>query len=586
MDSACSEIATDLLPKCCARGQLFWSYTDFNVPYGDGGAVFASTDGAVTIRNTSFAANSAGIGPAINALSSQSFELTNCVFDDDTDNSNSRPAAADFLSLTAVEQETCETFACESGSQCEWVGNGVRMCQPCLSSQIGDGRRCVQCLSGTEPNRNQTVCVGCPPGSVSTSGVCIACGAGKTNSPTFDRCVSCNNDYVVDDSTKECTACPPGQQADSLGIQCIQCTAGTAGVSGICSACPPGKTSAAGASECTDCPVNAAGLDGLCTVCQPGEQPNTDNTVCEGCPPNTAGVDGRCQPCGPGTAPSPGHLVCELCPEGAAGMDGACVVCPAGKQPSTNHTLCTDCPAGTAGVTGKCTACAPGKMSSSGQPVCSVCPAGQQPDDLRKQCVCSVGTYDATLLGIVRCEGFVADITRANECMICKDLPCLDCSKPGAVELREGWAFYGVENMAYTCPFQPACPARVLNSTHATIASEAHCAVEYSGPTCASCKEGFNHFNVGGPCDDCDQGTVNVPVLLGVVFMGLSFLLLAVTGGINWLADNNVLTDFRIIISLFQILGQADAVLDISFPEPLPTLMEFVKLLFLDVRKV
>lgn len=586
IDDACRDVATDVLPKCCPRGQLFWSYTDFVVPYGDGGSVFASTEGALRIRNTTFTANAAGSGSAVNALNAHSFELSDCGFDDDTDTDNTKPAAADFLSLTGVAQETCETLACESGSQCEWVGNAVRMCTRCPLNQIGNGRHCLQCLSGTEPNHNQTVCVGCRTGTISTHGICIECGAGKTNSETFDQCVPCDNSRVVDDATKECTTCPPGHQADSLGIQCIPCAAGTAGTSGDCSTCAPGKTSSAGASECIDCPANAAGLGGLCTTCPPGEQPNVDNTVCEGCASTAAGVDGSCQACESGTEPDPGHLVCEPCPVGAAGTSGSCAVCPAGKQPSTNRTSCTDCVAGRAGVSGRCTACVAGKMASAGQPVCSTCPVGQQPDDNRQRCVCSLGTYDTTVLGVVRCEGLTPDITHLRNCMSCEHLACLDCSKPGEIQIREGWAFYGVDNIAYTCPFQEACPARVLNSTHSTAVSEAYCAAGYAGPTCANCKEGFNHFKVGGPCDDCDEGTVNVPLLLGVVFISLAFLLLAVTGGVTWLADNNILTDFRIIISLFQILGQADAVLDITFPEPLPTLMDLVKLLFLDVRKV
>lgn len=59
---------------------------------------------------------------------------------------------------------------------------------------------------------------------------------------------------------------------------------------------------------------------------------------------------------------------------------------------------------------------------------------------------------------------------------------------------------------------------------------------------------------------------------------------LVVSGTYDFLTENGMMTDFRIMLGLYQILAQADTVLRLSFPSPIPELIAVAKLFFLDVR--
>eukprot|EP01043_Picozoa_sp_COSAG02_P031425 COSAG02_NODE_2051_length_10000_cov_2.340471_2_plen_208_part_00 len=52
------------------------------------------------------------------------------------------------------------------------------------------------------------------------------------------------------------------------------------------------------------------------------------------------------------------------------------------------------------------------------------------------------------------------------------------------------------------------------------------------------------------------------------------------------LAQSSDTTDRMASIGFYQILGQASNVLDLTFPHPIPTILGYVKLLFLDVRSL
>lgn len=77
-----------------------------------------------------------------------------------------------------------------------------------------------------------------------------------------------------------------------------------------------------------------------------------------------------------------------------------------------------------------------------------------------------------------------------------------------------------------------------------------------------------------------------MPLLIGLLAVALLATALVVSGAYGWLVDNGMMTDFRIMLGLYQILAQADTVLRISFPSPVPELLAVAKLLFLDVRAV
>ena len=58
------------------------------------------------------------------------------------------------------------------------------------------------------------------------------------------------------------------------------------------------------------------------------------------------------------------------------------------------------------------------------------------------------------------------------------------------------------------------------------------------------------------------------------------------TGAMGVLSDNGIITDMRILVGFYQVLGQAGNVLDLTFPYPVPEMVGYVKLLFLDVRSL
>ena len=41
----------------------------------------------------------------------------------------------------------------------------------------------------------------------------------------------------------------------------------------------------------------------------------------------------------------------------------------------------------------------------------------------------------------------------------------------------------------------------------------------------------------------------------------------------------------RLLVGFYQLLGQMDNVLSLEFPQPVPTLVEFISWMFLDVKR-
>ena len=151
---------------------------------------------------------------------------------------------------------------------------------------------------------------------------------------------------------------------------------------------------------------------------------------------------------------------------------------------------------------------------------------------------------------------------------------------------------YGAGDI-YRCPVKDGCPGTVIATRSIEVArwkenpesaSTRQCSIGYDGPICGSCVEGYNHIKVGKPCDSCDDGVINVPLVLGVVAMAAVVASIVLSGLKAKLEDNAILTDIRLIIGFHQILGGMSTALDIQFPSPVPELISFVKLLFLDLR--
>jgi hypothetical protein len=196
---------------CCWVGTTYWSFTEFEVPYGTGGAMIAASAGRASIRDSTFQDNYAGFGASIHAVNLE-LEVTNTTFEMSPGREAQFAAEADHLDIQEATLLTCETMACPTGMQCHMVGNAVRMCDPCPINAEGDGLACTQCRSGKQPNADQTGCEPCEPGARSEIGICQDC-EGET-------LIAAANGQVL------CDQCPRSTRADPSHTQCL-CDTGT-----------------------------------------------------------------------------------------------------------------------------------------------------------------------------------------------------------------------------------------------------------------------------------------------------------------------------------------------------------------------
>jgi hypothetical protein len=67
---------------------------------------------------------------------------------------------------------------------------------------------------------------------------------------------------------------------------------------------------------------------------------------------------------------------------------------------------------------------------------------------------------------------------------------------------------------------------------------------------CATQPEKYNAYKVGLPCDPCDDGVINIPLLIGLVAGGLAAVAAVFSGAYSWLVDNGMTTDVRILVGL------------------------------------
>jgi hypothetical protein len=574
---------------CCWIGQLFWSYTDFEVPYGNGGAIFAASDnGRVNIRDSTFQNNYAGTGASI-AATNLNLEITNSTFSvgdiNGVDRADEFQGEGDHVDVTAATLVTCED-PCEPGKQCQLVGNTVRMCGSCEINEKGDGKDCQPCQPGTEPNSDQTDCDQCLAGSYSSIGVCTECPAGKTS--TDDRtgcsmcpagkirsgdmtdCQPCPNGTIADEHLS-CTPCEAGKQPNADGIECGACPDGTARTASqpACVACLPGAQPSANNDQCDLC-ISLPGKyytvsDGSeCHSCLAGMEPSADRTNCTHCPEGTANVDDTtCKLCEPGKEAKDDGTGCDDCEPGTARTAGQphCVTCPPGFQPSAARDRCEPC------------ALYPNAFSDDGG-MCDECPEGQLPNLGRTGCVCKSSTYNQKVYGTIECVG-IPTSSRPDPSYSCVDCPdCLICDADAPPSLKPGWALYG-QGTAYRCPglsqdtAETACTGTQLNnrtssaslwilSTDNKYSQEmlkAQCGSGYAGPLCGDCDGDNHHLKVGKPCVPCDDGKVDVPMLLGIIFVGMIVGAVIISGVYSTLVDHGVVTDVSMKANVHEIIG-------------------------------
>ncbi len=230
----------------CAHGFKFWSYSDFTVPFGEGGGIMGQGGGVISISDSVFSQNTAGFGEAIRTDDIRDLAVRNTEF-----LGNCTPNA---VLIDSTPDYSCDTHPCETGHRCNLVCQSLR-CVPCAVNQIGeDGIRCLQCEPGKTPAANRSSCELCKLGKHSTNGLCYTCDPGKISTAARDACDPCGNGTVATDDGSSCERCAPGTEPDASNSKCVMCDDRSFSVDGQCKECNDGSMVATSNRTSCECP--------------------------------------------------------------------------------------------------------------------------------------------------------------------------------------------------------------------------------------------------------------------------------------------------------------------------------------------
>jgi serine/threonine protein kinase len=150
----------------CPVGEAFWTSYSFDASTGTGGALALENYNRVSLRDTSFKDNSAGVGAAVYALAIASMQIVNTTFSEESSSA---------VKLIGVQISTCVDEPCKLGERCT-IRAVSRFCDPCRSNEISDGVVCRACERGTEPSSDRSSCVACQgQHTYSAGGICQVC---------------------------------------------------------------------------------------------------------------------------------------------------------------------------------------------------------------------------------------------------------------------------------------------------------------------------------------------------------------------------------------------------------------------------
>lgn len=554
--------------QLCETEHTLWRKVEFNVPFGEGGAIKSTGSGStITITNSSFANNSAGSGTVLKAVGASAIVVV-----------DTQQQAGDTV-VSTQDVALCSVGACDPGEQCTLSDIGVSgyFCnEPCPVNAYGDGYRCVECGAGLKPGCSDdpdcavpTTCVSCASNEVSSDGICRPCAAGHFPNAEKTICIPCPAGEILTPDGSACQACPAGTTNRDDGQGCESCAASGAnlfspGGGGECEHCEAGKQPNADRTNCVQCPpgMYSTALS-TCERCPAGQE-HINQQVCSGCAEgkHNTGEYEQCVECIPGHQPNPDRTGCDLCDvEGRntySSQGSVCVPCNVGTYPNSNRTACVTCKPGSQPNEDQsgCESCGgyDGTFSADGLE-CVKCPARQTPTADRTACTCQSGTYNIEQYGKITCHG----LGEGGELDVCVTCPhCLQCSAD-QTSLLDGWAFFG-QSDAYQCPAQDeygrtvGCPGGPLTNRstaealwfiepYTDAALKSQCDEGYTGPICGECESGWSHLKVGTPCSSCDGNTINVVNLL-VALVGLVMIgTLVVSGAIKVMNDYGLVTD-------------------------------------------
>ena len=250
-----------MIEPYCAHGFKFWSYSDFVVPFGEGGGIVGQGGGVISISDSVFSQNTAGFGEAVRTDNIQNLAVRNTEFLGN--------CTSNAVLLDNTPEYSCYTHPCEGGHRCSLACKSLR-CEPCAVNQIGeDGITCLQCAPGKTPAANRSSCELCELGKHSTNGICYACDPGKISTAARDACDPCGNGTVAADDGSSCERCAPGTEPDAINSKCTTCDDRSFSDDGQCKECDDGSmvaTSNRTSCECPDSSYNSTSLHSKVSV--------------------------------------------------------------------------------------------------------------------------------------------------------------------------------------------------------------------------------------------------------------------------------------------------------------------------------
>jgi predicted outer membrane repeat protein len=544
------------------------------------------------------------------------------------------PCAPGFTNaLDRAGCEPCPTSKYSTGGVCLTCPIGYAPnadqtdCDPCpqgfysgMSASTGERiTSCVRCSRGYQPNLllAATGCEACAVGRVGTTGSsCTVCPPGTgpelVNAVASTRCQACEDGKyaVLHESGSRCALCPAGKQARNLMDE-------------------------ASTDACTECAPGLYSLEGqACTTCDAGTQPNspiaaTLATGCEPCssvhPGYFSGSGRSCVGCPAGKEPNRNATACKSCMPGSASRMGEiCATCT-GNAMSNEARNDTDPPV-LAGV--ECVECGGGSTTNSNHTACS----------------CGVGEYDMNL-GLFVCFGkhwdqqilegaqrqLYDDILNDKTCTPCPW--CMDCTDPAEPKTRPGYEFVhtsvGFEFFRLhtaarrkqttrgilQCPVEGAC----LGSSVLEGQTLETCITGHGGALCSACTSAevptqtglfgdvagdgstevalFFRDGRAGVCERCPSWlNFNIPVIVVfIVFsVGLLWTYKVALPKMQWLhvvysqypRELGLQADLKTMVGLSQMLCLMPSLLQLEFPSVYAAALNYVGLVFLDLRRV
>jgi hypothetical protein len=353
--------------------------------------------------------------------------------------------------------------------------------------------------------------------------------------------------------------------------------------------------------------------------------------------------NGGCVRCPLGSEPNGAQDGCEQCQRLAVGdkqtwvstNGGSCVLCPAGMAPNDARTACVTCEAGTFndGSGKACARCSDATMVPTAASDGCVCPSGSAQFP--------IGTFDSSHV-LLSCfesdfsEFDALDPTSVNPnraCLTCSDLPgpgleCVECAEGTSFAL-DGWALgkagreryvasiqlsengsslpqvvaaagpngtttagaTAVPRNLFKCPYEGAC----LGEDPTNSSKLMRCKEGYTGILCAICQPQWHRSTEG--CIQCtEQNTGNS--WYGLVFTAIAAPLVLLwrlvikphlqmqAAGLpegEGMQHVGLETKFKIVVSLFQVVGSFPFTLSLTYPAQFTTMLNYVRIIFLDI---